>query len=155
MNLKGLAGGLYAPLSPKDIETIHDTSLTILEKTGFGFEEGLDETIDLLEANGATVDRDRSRIFISRNLVMEQTRKAPEQVIAETLRVTEPRRPDFHGDPREQTQRQVSLDNEFAAGRLRYFCRDLLAEIVGIEKEVNGERRDDQQAKKAHGQIQN
>ncbi|MEE9536221.1 MAG: trimethylamine methyltransferase family protein, partial [Desulfobacterales bacterium] len=81
MNLKGLSGGLYAPLSPKDIETIHDASLTILEKTGFRFEDGLDETIDLLEANGATVDRDRSRIFLPRNLVMEQTRKAPEQVM--------------------------------------------------------------------------
>lgn len=81
MNLKGLSGGLYAPLSPKDIETIHDASLTILEKTGFRFEDGLDETIDLLEANGATVDRDRSRIFLPRNLVIEQTRKAPEQVM--------------------------------------------------------------------------
>ena len=41
MNLKGLSGGLYTPLSPKDIETIHDASLTILEKTGFRFEDGL------------------------------------------------------------------------------------------------------------------
>ena len=55
MKLKGLSGGLYQPLSLKDIETLHDASLTILEKTGFRFEEGLDETIDLLEANGATV----------------------------------------------------------------------------------------------------
>ena len=81
MNLKGLSGGLYAPLSPQDIETIHAASLTILEKTGFRFEDGLDETIDLLEANGASVDRDRSRIFLPRNLVMQQTRKAPEQVM--------------------------------------------------------------------------
>ena len=80
MDLKGLSGGLYAPLSPADIETIHDASLTILEKTGFRFEDGLDETIDLLEANGATVDRDRSTIFLPRNLVMEQIRKAPGQV---------------------------------------------------------------------------
>jgi trimethylamine--corrinoid protein Co-methyltransferase len=81
MDLKGLSGGQYAPLSPKDIETIHDASLTILEKTGFRFEDGLAETIDRLEANGATVDRDRSRIFLPRNLVMEQTQKAPEQVM--------------------------------------------------------------------------
>ena len=81
MNLKGLSGGLYAPLSPKDIETIHDASLTILEKTGFRFEDGLAEIIDRLEANGATVDRDRSRIFLPRNLVMAQTQKAPEQVM--------------------------------------------------------------------------
>ena len=81
MNLKGLSGGMYQPLSPKNIETIHDASLTILEKTGFRFEDGLAETIDLLEANGATVDRDLSRIFLPRNLVMAQTRKAPEQVM--------------------------------------------------------------------------
>lgn len=79
MNLMGLSGGLYAPLSPEDIEAIHDASLSILEKTGFRFEDGLDETINLLEANGASVDRNRSTIFLPRNMVMEQTRKAPEQ----------------------------------------------------------------------------
>jgi len=67
--------------SPENIETIHNTSLTILEKTGFKFEDGLDETIDLLEANGATVDRTRGRVFLPRDLVGEQIRKAPEQVI--------------------------------------------------------------------------
>lgn len=81
MNLKGLSGGLYAPLSPKDIETLHDASLTILEKTGFRFEDGLDETIDLLEANGATVDRKRANIVLPRDLVMEQIQKAPGQVV--------------------------------------------------------------------------
>jgi trimethylamine--corrinoid protein Co-methyltransferase len=80
MNLKGLYGGIYAPLSAKDIENIHDASLTILEKTGFRFEDGLDETIELLVANGATVDRDRSNIFLPRSLVLEQIQKAPEQV---------------------------------------------------------------------------
>ena len=81
MNLKGLPGGLYRPLSSKDIETLHDASLTILEKTGFRFEDGLDETIALLEANGATVDRDRGRIYLPRDLVMSQLRKTPAQVI--------------------------------------------------------------------------
>jgi trimethylamine--corrinoid protein Co-methyltransferase len=80
MNSKGLSGGLYAPLSPTDIETIHDASLSILEKTGFRFEDGLDETVDLLEANGAAVDRERSNILLPRNLVKEQIKKAPEQV---------------------------------------------------------------------------
>ena len=35
MDLKGLSGGLYQPLTPQNIETIHHTALTILEKTGF------------------------------------------------------------------------------------------------------------------------
>ena len=80
MNLKGLSGGIYQPLSPKDIQTIHDASLTILEKTGFRFEDGLDETIDLLEKNGAIVDSNRGRFFLPRNLVLAQIPKAPEQV---------------------------------------------------------------------------
>ena len=80
MNLKGLSGGIYQPLSAKDIETIHDASLSILENTGFRFEEGLDETIELLENNGANVDRDRARFFLPRDLVMSQVAIAPEQV---------------------------------------------------------------------------
>ncbi len=81
MNLKGLSGGIYQPLSSKDIETIHEASLSILEKTGFRFEDGLDETIALLEANGANIDRDHSRFFLPRDLVMSQVAIAPEQVI--------------------------------------------------------------------------
>ena len=42
MPLKGLAGGLYKPLSPDDITTIHEASLTILENTGMTYESGLD-----------------------------------------------------------------------------------------------------------------
>ena len=42
MNSKGLSGGIYKPLSPEGIDTIHDASLTILEKTGITFETGLD-----------------------------------------------------------------------------------------------------------------
>jgi trimethylamine--corrinoid protein Co-methyltransferase len=80
MNLQGLSGGIYQPLSPEDIKTIHDASLTILENTGFRFEDGLDETIELLEANGANVDRDRGRFFLPKDLVMAQVPKAPEQV---------------------------------------------------------------------------
>ena len=52
MELKGLTGGLYKPLSAKDVETIHQASLTILEQTGFTYEAGLEATIDLLEKNG-------------------------------------------------------------------------------------------------------
>jgi trimethylamine--corrinoid protein Co-methyltransferase len=38
MDLKGLSGGQYRPLSDEQIETIHQASLSILEKTGFTFE---------------------------------------------------------------------------------------------------------------------
>ncbi len=81
MDLRGLSGGLYQPLSPANIETIHEASLTILEKTGIAYESGLEATIDLLENNGATVDRSRSRVFLSRDLVETQAQKAPERVV--------------------------------------------------------------------------
>jgi trimethylamine--corrinoid protein Co-methyltransferase len=81
MNLKGLAGGLYAPLSLDEIETIHDASLTILEKTGMTYESGLDATLEMLKSAGAAVDHDRARVTFPRDLVMEQAAKAPEQVI--------------------------------------------------------------------------
>jgi trimethylamine--corrinoid protein Co-methyltransferase len=55
MNLKGLAGGHYKPLSEKDIQTIHEASLGILEKTGFTYESGLDDTLRMLEAAGWSI----------------------------------------------------------------------------------------------------
>jgi trimethylamine--corrinoid protein Co-methyltransferase len=81
MNLKGLSGGLYAPLTADQIETIHEASLKILESTGITYESGLDETIGMLEDAGATHDRDRARVILPRQLVTERAAMAPEQVI--------------------------------------------------------------------------
>jgi trimethylamine--corrinoid protein Co-methyltransferase len=81
MNLKGLPGGLYRPLSDDAIETIHRASLSILEKTGMTYENGLDDTLDMLEKAGAEVDRDRARVFFPPDLVTENAARAPEQVI--------------------------------------------------------------------------
>ena len=81
MQTKGLSGGQYRPLSNRDIETLHEASLTLLEKTGFTYESGLDDTLDMLATAGATVDRDRARVFFPRDLVQQQTALAPEQVL--------------------------------------------------------------------------
>ena len=81
MDLKGLSGGQYQPLSEEQIKTIHEASLSILEKTGFTYESGLDDTLTMLKKAGVTVDRDRSRITFPRDLVIEQAAIAPEQVI--------------------------------------------------------------------------
>jgi trimethylamine--corrinoid protein Co-methyltransferase len=80
MNLKGLPGGQYQPLSDKDIKTIHEASLAILEKTGFTYESGLDDTLHMLEAVGAQVDRPAARIRFPRKLVLDFIRKAPQRV---------------------------------------------------------------------------
>jgi len=81
VSYKGLSGGLYKPLSEKDVETIHEASLNILEKTGFTYESGLDSTLALLENAGAFVDRKADRIYFPRDLISEQAAKAPAQVI--------------------------------------------------------------------------
>jgi trimethylamine--corrinoid protein Co-methyltransferase len=38
MDRKGLSGGQYRPLSEEQVKTIHEASLSILEKTGFTYE---------------------------------------------------------------------------------------------------------------------
>ncbi len=81
MNYKGLAGGLYKPLSENDVEVIHQASLDILEKTGFTYESGLEGTLALLENAGAVIDRKNDRIFFPRDLIMAQAAKAPARVI--------------------------------------------------------------------------
>jgi trimethylamine--corrinoid protein Co-methyltransferase len=81
MDLKGLPGGQYQPLAPRDIETLHAASLTILERTGLTYEAGLEDTLEMLARAGATVDRTRSRIRLPRGLVQDQVALAPERVV--------------------------------------------------------------------------
>ena len=81
MNLKGLAGGQYRPLSPQQIETIHTASLKILESIGITYEPGLETTLAMLEEAGATIDHKRSRITFPPKLIEAQAARAPEQVI--------------------------------------------------------------------------
>jgi len=81
MELRGLSGGIYQPLSQRDIETIHQTSLTILEQTGIAYEQGLKETAEMLAQAGARVDTKQSRIRFPRDLVLAQVNKAPQRVV--------------------------------------------------------------------------
>ncbi|HKK91443.1 MAG TPA: trimethylamine methyltransferase family protein [Desulfobacteraceae bacterium] len=81
MDLKGLQGGHYCPLSQEEVQTIHNASLRILETTGMAYEEGLGDTAEMLKKNGASVDRNNRRIQFPSDLVTEQAAKAPEQVI--------------------------------------------------------------------------
>ncbi len=80
MTYKGLSGGQYKPLSQNDVETIHEASLDILEKIGFTFESGLDDTLAVLENAGATIDRTADRIYFPKKLIIEQAATAPERV---------------------------------------------------------------------------
>ncbi|MGD9150109.1 MAG: trimethylamine methyltransferase family protein, partial [Desulfobacterales bacterium] len=81
MNLKGLSGGQYRPLSPQQIDTIHAASLKILESIGITYEPGLEATLAMLEDAGATIDHNRSRITFPPKLIEAQAARAPEQLI--------------------------------------------------------------------------
>ncbi len=81
MNLMGLQGGQYSPLSEDQIKTLHEASLKILEKIGITYELGIEDTIQMLENNGAVIDRDRKNITFPRDLIIEQVAKAPEKVV--------------------------------------------------------------------------
>jgi trimethylamine---corrinoid protein Co-methyltransferase len=81
MNLKGLQGGLYAPLTPGDITAIHQTALSLLEKTGMAYENGLDALARSLEKKGASVDHDARRICFSPEMITEAVAKAPSKVL--------------------------------------------------------------------------
>ena len=76
----GSDGTQYRPLSQQQVETIHEAALTILENTGITYEQGLSETVDMLETAGATVDRGAARVRLPRELIGEQVAKAPSEV---------------------------------------------------------------------------
>ncbi|MGD8722762.1 MAG: trimethylamine methyltransferase family protein [Desulfobacterales bacterium] len=80
MNLKGLSGGQYQPLSPQQIDTIHAAALTILESIGITYESGLEATLAMLKDAGATIDHKRTRITFPPKLVEEQVAAAPDQL---------------------------------------------------------------------------
>ena len=81
MNLMGLHGGQYRPLLPEQIKIIHEASLKILEKTGFTYEQGLEDTIEMLGASGALIDKDKHNIIFPRDMIAEQVAKTPEKVV--------------------------------------------------------------------------
>lgn len=81
MNLSGLSGGQYKPLSLNQIETLHGAALSILEKTGMTFEPGLEDVAELLESNGAGLDMENRIFRFSPGMVTEVISKAPEKVV--------------------------------------------------------------------------
>jgi trimethylamine---corrinoid protein Co-methyltransferase len=58
--LKAFVGGQFKPLSKKEIEKIHETSLRILEE--IGVKVSLEEALAVLRKHGAKIDGDRVRI---------------------------------------------------------------------------------------------
>lgn len=74
----GQPGGQYKPLSQRDIERIHEASLTVLERTGI--EVMPSECRELLRAAGAKVDDSANRVFLPRQMVEKALSCAPKTV---------------------------------------------------------------------------
>jgi trimethylamine--corrinoid protein Co-methyltransferase len=81
MNSKGLSGGQYRPLSRNEIAVVHEAALTVLDQIGITFEEGLEETVEMLANAGARVDRRRARVTFPPGMIDAQCRRAPRRVV--------------------------------------------------------------------------
>jgi len=77
MNRPVYVGGSYKVLSDKEIGVIHETSMKVLESVGFNLYH--DFALDLLEQQGARVDRDASRVYLPRDLVSRCIKQAPSE----------------------------------------------------------------------------
>jgi trimethylamine--corrinoid protein Co-methyltransferase len=80
-NSGGNSGGQYRPLTPEQVERIHQAALYILENIGFAYEEGLDDTLTMLKNAGAKIEPEHSRIYFPSDLILSQISKTPQQVI--------------------------------------------------------------------------
>lgn len=74
----GLSGGQYQPLTLRDIQRIHDASLTVLERTGI--EVMPSECRELFRAAGARVDDSANRVFLPRQMVEKALTLPPKEV---------------------------------------------------------------------------
>jgi trimethylamine--corrinoid protein Co-methyltransferase len=81
MNHGGLTGGHYQPLSRKQVESLHEAALSVLEKTGFSYEAGLDETLEMVKEFGMVVDREHFRVYFPREKIVELVSEAPHRVV--------------------------------------------------------------------------
>jgi trimethylamine--corrinoid protein Co-methyltransferase len=63
------------PLTPEDVERVHNGAMRILEEIGILFLN--DEALGVLRAAGCDVDMDSKRVRMDRAFVMEQVKKAP------------------------------------------------------------------------------
>ena len=60
---------------------MHAAALQILETTGMTYEDGLDDTVQMLADHGAHLDREKKNIQFPKDLVLEQVAKAPAEVV--------------------------------------------------------------------------
>jgi len=78
MSIYGHSSGYYRPLSVKEVERIHHTSLRILEEVGFMVDNQF--ALDLLEEYGCDVEQESRIVRVDRNLLLRTIKKAPARI---------------------------------------------------------------------------
>lgn len=75
---KGLSGGSFKPLTEEDITRIHQTAMRVIEEVGF--EVHSETALEVFEKAGASVDPERRRVQLPRQMTMELVEMAPSDV---------------------------------------------------------------------------
>jgi len=78
VNIGGFVGGAYKPLNEKQLQEIHNTSLSVLENVGLHVPHK--EALEIFVSGGAHVDYDNCRVKFSPELVEEVIAKAPAKI---------------------------------------------------------------------------
>ena len=81
MGMQSVSGGCYQPLSPEQIQTVHEAGLSLLEDVGVGYESGLSEAMEIMGQAGARLDKENRKVYLPRELVEQSVAQAPNQVI--------------------------------------------------------------------------
>ncbi|MFC1964832.1 trimethylamine methyltransferase family protein [Chloroflexota bacterium] len=75
---KGLAGGSFKPLTDESISRVHQTVMRIIEEVGF--EVNSEIALELFERSGAMVDREKCRVRLPQQRVLELIKMAPSEI---------------------------------------------------------------------------
>jgi trimethylamine--corrinoid protein Co-methyltransferase len=75
---RGLTGGSFKLLSEYDIDKIHQTAMRVIEEVGFEINSEL--ALELFAGAGAWVDKQRHRVRLPREKVLELIRMAPSEI---------------------------------------------------------------------------
>ena len=75
---KGLPGGSFKPLTEESVSKVHQTAMRIIEEVGFEVNSGT--ALELFSQAGAQVDRERRRVCLPGDKVMELVQMAPSEV---------------------------------------------------------------------------
>ncbi|MFC2035491.1 trimethylamine methyltransferase family protein [Chloroflexota bacterium] len=75
---KGLAGGSFKPLTEESISRVHQTVMRVIEEVGF--EVNSEVALGLFKRAGAQVDREKRRVCLPQEKVLELIRMAPSEI---------------------------------------------------------------------------